>query len=103
MRQINWKAASQRRVIGQVQETNNNGGNNNSTSLQLTLWLQLANKSTQKTCLLGTDGRQIGPLDSTIVARMADKSAELTVHAKHQWPINRPQDYQLGLVHKSGN
>ena len=28
------------------------------------------------------DGRQIGPLDSTVVARMSDKSAELTVHAK---------------------
>ena len=52
--------------------------------------------------------------DSTIVPWMADKSAELIIHASHDWPINWPQDYQpwkdenlrlsiLGLVHKSGN
>ena len=83
----------------------------------LSLWLRLSNKSTQKTGLLGIDGRQIGPLDSTIVAWMADKSAELTVHIvhpMHEWSINRPWDYQpwkdensclsiLGLVHKSRN
>ena len=45
---------------------------------------------------------------------VADKSAELIVHARHGWPIYRPLDYQplkdknlclsiLGLVHKSGN
>ena len=67
-----------------------------------------------KTCVLGMDGGQIGPLDSIIVALTADKVAELTVHASHEWPINRPRDYQpwkdeilclylLGLVHKSGN
>ena len=37
----------------------------------------LADKSAQKTCLIGTDGRQIDPLNSTIVPRMADKSVEL--------------------------
>ena len=48
------------------------------------------------------------------MAQFADKLAKLTVHAKHDWHINRPQDYQplkdknlclaiLGLVHKSGN
>ena len=58
------------------------------------------------------DGRQIGPLDSTIERWMADKSAELTVHASHEWSINGPWNYQpwndenlclsiLGLVHKS--
>ena len=40
------------------------------------------------------DGQQIGPLDLTIVARMADKSAKLTVHARHEWPKNQPRDYQ---------
>ena len=54
----------------------------------------MADKSAQKTCLLGTDGRQIVPLDSTIVPQMADKSAILIVHARHKWPINRPRDYQ---------
>ena len=60
------------------------------------------------------DGRQIGPLDLTIMPQMADKSAELIVHARHEWPKNRPHDYQpwkdenlslsiLGLVHKCGN
>ena len=53
-----------------------------------TLWLRLADKSAYKFCLFGTDGRQIGPLDSIIVPRMADKSAELIVHARHEWPIN---------------
>ena len=77
-------------------------------------WLQLADKSAQKTCLLGMDGRQIGPLHSTIVPRMVDKSAELTVHVWHEILINRPRDYQpwkdenlclsiLGLVQKTGN
>ena len=60
----------------------------------LTLWLQVTDKSAQKACLLGMDGRQIGPLDLTIVLWMADKSVELTLHARHEWPINRPQDYQ---------
>ena len=75
-----------------------------------TLWLQLADKSAQKTCLLATDGRQIGPFDSTIVPQMADKSAKLIKHARHERPINRTRDYQpwkdenlclsiLGLVH----
>ena len=43
-----------------------------------------------------------------------DKSAELIVHARHEWPINWPRDYQpwkdenlclsiLGLLHKGGN
>ena len=40
------------------------------------------------------DGRQIGRLDSTIVPRMADKSAELIKYARHKWPIHRPRDYQ---------
>ena len=40
------------------------------------------------------DGQQIGPLDSTIVPQMTDKLAELIKHARHEWPINRPQDYQ---------
>ena len=80
----------------------------------LILWLRLANKSAQKTCLLGMDVRQISPLDSTIVPWMADKSAELMIHAKHERPINLPRDYKpwkdenlclsiLGLVYKSGN
>ena len=83
-------------------------------TLTLTLWLQQADKSDYKTCLLGTVGRQIGQLNLTIVPWMADKSTELIVHAKHEWPINRPQDYYpwkdeilclsiLGLVHKNGN
>ena len=68
----------------------------------------------KKTCPLGTDGWQIDPLDSTIVPRMADKSAERMVHGTREWLINRPWDYQpwkdenlclsiLGLVHKSRN
>ena len=57
------------------------------------LWLRLDDKLTQKTCLLGMDGRHIGPLDSTIVPRMANKSANLIVHARHEWPISRPRDY----------
>ena len=83
--------------------------------LILTLWLQLVDKSAQnKICLLGTDDRQIDPHDSTIVPWMADKSAELILHARHEWPINRLRDYQswkdenlclfiLGLAHESGN
>ena len=59
----------------------------------LTLWLRLANKLAQNTCLLDLDGRQIGLLDSTIVPRMADKSVELIVHARHEWPINHNRDY----------
>ena len=77
----------------------------------LTLWLQLADKLVQKTCLLGVDGRHIGPLDLTILPRMVDKSVKLIAHARHEWKINRPRDYQplkdenlclsiLGLVHK---
>ena len=64
-------------------------GTLSSMHLTLTLWLRLADKSAQKLVYLArmvtnqpvrfdycaTDGRQIGPLDSTIVARMADKSA----------------------------
>ena len=60
------------------------------------------------------NGREIGPLDSTIVARMVDKSAYSIQMLWHGWPINWPRDYQLlkdknlcisilGLVHKSGN
>ena len=46
---------------------------------------------------------------------MANKSAKLIKHARHEWSINQPRDYQplkeeilcfsisiLGLVHKSG-
>ena len=62
----------------------------------LTLWLWLADNLAKKTCILGTDGQQIGPLDLTIVAQMTDKFAELTVHAKHECPINWPRDYQPG-------
>ena len=58
------------------------------------VWLHLANKSAQKTCLLCTDGQQIGPLDLTIGPWMADKLAELIVYARHEWPINRSRDYQ---------
>ena len=72
----------------------------------------VANKSAPKPCLLATDGQQISQLDlTTIVAQMVDKLVEL-VHAKHEWPINLPRNYQpwkdenlcvsiLGLVHKS--
>ena len=60
------------------------------------------------------DGRQIGSLDSTIVPWMVDKSAELIVHARHEWPISWPREFKpwkyenlclsiLGLVHKSRN
>ena len=76
----------------------------------LTLWLRLV----QKSCRIGTFDRYIGSLDSTVLARSADKSAELIVLAKNGWPINRPWDYQplkennlclslLGLVHRSRN
>ena len=43
----------------------------------LTLWLRFADKKNRpkETCIIGTDGQKIGQLDSTIVARMADKSA----------------------------
>ena len=45
---------------------------------------------------------------------MADNSAELMVHVRREWPINRPQVYHpckdenlclsiLGLVHLNGN
>ena len=36
----------------------------------------------------------MGPLDLTIVAWMADKSACLIRLLWHQWSINRPRDYQ---------
>ena len=60
------------------------------------------------------DSRQISPYDSTFEPRMANKSAELIKHARHEWSINRPRDYQpmkdenlclsiLGLVHIYGN
>ena len=45
----------------------------------------MAYKSTQKTRLFGIDGRQIDPLDSTIVAQIADKSAKLTVRHWGRW------------------
>ena len=60
----------------------------------LTPWLRLADKSTHIPWLLAMDGRQIGLYDTTIVPQMADKSAELIMHARHEWPIKRPQDYQ---------
>ena len=50
----------------------------------------------------------------TVLARLADKSAELIVLARHVWPINWRRDYEpltekslflslLGLIHNSGN
>ena len=54
----------------------------------LTQWLQLADKLTHRTCLLARTH------DLTSVARVADKSTELIVHARHEWPIKRPLDYQ---------
>ena len=45
-------------------------------------------------CLLATDGWQIGPHDWTIAPWIADKSTELIIHARHEWPIKRPWDYQ---------
>ena len=60
----------------------------------LTPWLRLANKSTRKPCLLAMDVWQIGLYDTTIVPQMADKSAELIMHARHEWPIKRSQDYE---------
>ena len=76
--------------------------------------LQWVNKSAQKTCLLGMDDWQIGPLEPTIVPWMADKSAKLIVHARNEWLINRPRNYKpwkdenfclsiISLLHKSGN
>ena len=61
---------------------------------KLTLWLRLADKSPQKSYLIGTFGRQIGPLDSTVLAHVADKLAELIVLARHGRSIHRPRDYQ---------
>ena len=51
--------------------------------------LQLTNKSAHRTCLLAMDGNQIDLHDSTIVPRMADKSTELIIYARHEWPINQ--------------
>ena len=76
--------------------------------------MQLADKSAHRTCQLGKDGWQIGPHDLTIVLWMADKLAELIIHARQEWPIKQPQDYQpwknekkclstLGLVHTDRN
>ena len=59
------------------------------------------------------DGRQIGPHDSTIVPQLANKSSELIIHARHEWQIKRPRNYQpwkhenlclsiLGVVHTDG-
>ena len=64
------------------------------TDKTLTLWLWLTDKSAQTTCLLGMDGQQIGQLESTIVPQMVNKSTELIVHARHEWPINWPPNYQ---------
>ena len=83
-------------------------------NVEVRLWLWLADKSAQKSCIIGTFGRYIGLLQSTIVAQLANMFAILIVHARHGWPINRPRDYQplkdinvclsiLGLMHKSGN
>ena len=62
--------------------------------LYLTLWLRLVYQSAQKYFLIGRFVQQIGPLHSTIMARLADKSAKLIVHARHGWPITRPRDNQ---------
>ena len=80
----------------------------------LPLWLQLADKSAPKN--LSTWHRW--PVNwltwFVIVPRMANKSVELIVHARHEWSINRPRDHQpwkdenlclsiLAIIHKSGN
>ena len=62
--------------------------------IMLTLWLWLADKLAHRTCLLIMDSWQISSHDSTIVPRIADKSVELIIHARHKWPIKRPRDYQ---------
>ena len=60
------------------------------------------------------DGRQISPRDLTIVSWIANKSTKLIKHAKHEWLMKWPRDYQiwtnkkkclsiLGLVHACGN
>ena len=60
----------------------------------LFLWLQLADKSVHRTCLFATEGRQIGPHDSTIVPWIADKSAKLIKHAR-AWMVDKTvSDYQ---------
>ena len=53
----------------------------------LTLWLRLAHLLAQKSCLIGTFA--IAPLDSTVLACLTDKLAELIVLARHGWPINQ--------------
>ena len=47
----------------------------------------LTNKLAHITCLLATDGWQIGKHDLTIVPRMAKKSVELIKHARYEWLI----------------
>ena len=56
----------------------------------------LVMRRSNRICLLAADGRQIkiDQRDSTIVPRMADKSVELIKHARHEWPIKQPRDYQ---------
>ena len=58
--------------------------------VSLTIWLREVDKLAQQTCLLSMSDRQNDSLDSIIVPRMADKSIELTKHARHEWPINQP-------------